>query len=61
MTSSISASVVVRPTLLAAIGDVAPPAWRGPAVGIYRLWLDSGYALGALMAGTLARWPTPLA
>ena len=44
----------VYPTLLAAIGDVAHPRWRGSAVGIYRLWRDSGYAVGALLAGTVA-------
>ena len=45
---------MVYPTLLAAIGDVAHPSWRGTAVGIYRLWRDSGYAVGALLAGALA-------
>ena len=42
---------MVYPTLLAAIGDVAHPAWRASAVGVYRLWRDSGYAVGALLAG----------
>jgi MFS family permease len=45
---------MVYPTLLAAVGDVAHPTWRGSAVGIYRLWRDSGYAVGALIAGVLA-------
>jgi MFS family permease len=44
----------VYPTLLAAIGDVAHPSWRASAVGIYRLWRDSGYAMGALIAGITA-------
>jgi MFS family permease len=47
-------TAMVYPTLLAAIGDVAHPRWRGSAVGIYRLWRDSGYAVGALLAGILA-------
>ena len=47
-------TAMVYPTLLAAIGDVAHPLWRGSAVGVYRLWRDSGYALGALLAGGLA-------
>jgi MFS family permease len=47
-------TALVYPTLLAAIGDVAHPSWRGSAVGAYRLWRDSGYAVGALLAGTLA-------
>jgi len=47
-------TAMVYPTLLAAIGDVAHPRWRGSAVGVYRLWRDSGYAVGALLAGFLA-------
>lgn len=47
-------TAMVYPTLLAAIGDVAAPAWRGSAMGVYRLWRDSGYAVGGLLAGTLA-------
>jgi MFS family permease len=47
-------TAMVYPTLLAAIGDVAHPAWRGSAVGVYRLWRDLGYAVGALVAGVAA-------
>jgi len=47
-------TAMVYPTLLAAVGDVAHPRWRASAVGVYRLWRDSGYALGALLAGALA-------
>jgi MFS family permease len=47
-------TAMVYPTLLAAIGDVAQPAWRASAVGIYRLWRDLGYAVGALLAGFAA-------
>jgi MFS family permease len=47
-------TAMVYPTLLAAIGDVAHPRWRGSAIGMYRLWRDSGYAVGALLAGALA-------
>ena len=47
-------TAMVYPTLLAAVGDVAHPAWRASAVGVYRLWRDGGYAIGALLAGTLA-------
>jgi MFS family permease len=47
-------TAMVYPTLLAAIGDVAHPAWRSSAVGIYRLWRDSGYAAGAILAGLIA-------
>ena len=47
-------TAMVYPTLLAAIGDVALPAWRASAVGVYRLWRDLGYAVGALLAGITA-------
>jgi MFS family permease len=47
-------TAMVYPTLLAAVGDVAHPRWRGSAVGVYRFWRDSGYAVGALLTGALA-------
>lgn len=47
-------TAMVYPTLLAAIGDVAHPSWRASAVGVYRLWRDLGYAVGALLAGFTA-------
>jgi MFS family permease len=47
-------TAMVYPTLLAAIGDVAHPSWRASAVGVYRLWRDLGYAVGALLSGVVA-------
>jgi MFS family permease len=47
-------TAMVYPTLLAAIGDVAGPSWRASAVGVYRLWRDLGYAIGAVLAGVTA-------
>jgi MFS family permease len=47
-------TAMVYPTLLAAIGDVAHPTWRARSVGIYRLWRDSGFAVGALLSGLIA-------
>ncbi len=47
-------TAMVYPTLLAAIGDVAHPSWRASSVGVYRLWRDMGYAVGALLAGVVA-------
>ena len=47
-------TAMVYPTLLATIGDVAHPAWRARSVGVYRLWRDGGFAVGALVAGLLA-------
>lgn len=47
-------TAMVYPTLLAAVGDVAHPSWRARSVGVYRLWRDAGFAVGALLAGVLA-------
>jgi MFS family permease len=47
-------TAMVYPTLLAAIADVAHPTWRASAVGVYRLWRDLGYAVGAVIAGVTA-------
>jgi MFS family permease len=47
-------TAMAYPTLIAAIGDVAHPTWRASAVGVYRLWRDLGFAVGAVLAGVLA-------
>jgi len=47
-------TAMVYPTLLAVIGDVAHPTWRASSVGVYRLWRDGGFAVGALLAGAIA-------
>jgi MFS family permease len=47
-------TAMVYPTLLAAISDVAHPAWRASSVGVYRLWRDLGYAFGAILSGVIA-------
>ena len=47
-------TAMVYPTLLAAIGDVAHPSWRARSVGVYRLWRDGGFAVGAILAGVVA-------
>jgi MFS family permease len=47
-------TAMAYPTLLAAIGDVAHPAWRASAVGVYRLWRDAGFVAGALLSGVIA-------
>jgi predicted MFS family arabinose efflux permease len=47
-------TAMVYPTLLAAISDVAHPAWRASTMGVYRFWRDLGYAVGALLSGIVA-------
>jgi MFS family permease len=47
-------TALVYPTLIAAMSDAVSPIERAPVVGVYRFWRDSGYALGALIAGAVA-------
>lgn len=47
-------TAMVYPTLQASVSDAAEPSWRASALGVYRLWRDSGYAFGALFAGIAA-------
>jgi MFS family permease len=47
-------TALVYPTLIAAISDAVAPVARAPIVGVYRFWRDTGYALGALIAGATA-------
>jgi MFS family permease len=47
-------TALAYPTLLAVVGDVSHPIWRVRAVGVYRLWRDGGFAVGALLAGLIA-------
>jgi MFS family permease len=47
-------TAMVYPTLLAAISDVAHPSWRARSVGVYRLWRDAGFVVGAVLAGLVA-------
>lgn len=54
-------TALVYPTLLAAVGDVAHPSWRASAVGVYRLWRDAGFAVGALVTGIIADLINPAA
>jgi MFS family permease len=47
-------TAAVYPTLLAVVSDVAHPTWRASAIGVYRLWRDAGYVVGALAGGAIA-------
>lgn len=47
-------TALVYPTLIAAVGDAAHPSWRATAVGVYRLWRDTGYVVGGLLGGLVA-------
>jgi MFS family permease len=47
-------TAVVYPTFLAAIADNTHPSQRAQSIGVYRLWRDLGYAVGAILTGILA-------
>lgn len=47
-------TAIVYPTFLAAIANYAHPQQRAESIGIFRLWRDLGYAVGALLTGILA-------
>ena len=45
---------LLYPTLIAAVGDISHPDWRGSSLGVYRFWRDLGYGIGALLLGVIA-------
>jgi MFS family permease len=47
---------LLYPNLSAAVADLAAPAWRGTALGVYRFWRDLGYGIGALGLGLAAHF-----
>lgn len=47
-------TAMVYPTFLATIADNTHPQDRAKSIGIFRLWRDLGYAIGAILTGLLA-------
>ncbi len=47
-------TALVYPTFLAAIADFTNPKQRAESVGVFRLWRDLGYAIGAILTGLMA-------
>ncbi len=47
-------TALVYPTLIAAVSDVVQPRDRAVVVGVYRFWRDTGFVVGALLAGFAA-------
>ncbi len=45
---------MVYPTFLATIAENTNPSDRAKSIGIFRLWRDLGYAIGALLTGIVA-------
>ncbi len=49
-------TAMVYPTFLSAIATHTHPLDRAKSLGIFRLWRDSGYSVGALLTGVLSTY-----
>ena len=47
-------TALVYPTFLSAIADATKPNQRAESIGVFRLWRDLGYAIGAILSGIIA-------
>ena len=47
-------TALVYPTFLATIAQVTQPIQRAESIGVFRLWRDLGYAIGAILSGLTA-------
>lgn len=47
-------TALVYPTFLAAVAEFTNPSQRAESIGIFRLWRDLGYAVGAVLTGVIA-------
>ena len=47
-------TAMVYPTFLATVAENTNPADRAKSIGIFRLWRDLGYAIGAILTGIIA-------
>lgn len=47
-------TAMVYPTFLATVAENTNPTDRAKSIGIFRLWRDLGYAVGAIMTGLIA-------
>ncbi|MFC7198328.1 MFS transporter [Halospeciosus flavus] len=42
---------LLYPNLMTVPGDAAHPTWRATGMGVYRMWRDTGYGVGAILIG----------
>ncbi len=47
-------TALVYPTFLSAIAEATQPGQRAESIGVFRLWRDMGYAIGAIISGIIA-------
>jgi MFS family permease len=49
-------TAMVYPTFLATVAENTNPQDRAKSIGIFRLWRDLGYAIGAILTGLISDW-----
>ena len=49
-------TAMVYPTFLATVAENTHPQDRAKSIGVFRLWRDLGYAIGAIITGIIADW-----
>jgi MFS family permease len=42
---------LLYPNLMTVPGDACHPSWRATGMGVYRMWRDAGYGVGAIVIG----------
>jgi len=47
-------TAMVYPNFISAIADSTHPSQRAESIGVFRMWRDLGYAIGALLTGIVA-------
>ena len=50
---------LLYPNLMTVPGDAAHPTWRSAGMGVYRMWRDSGYGVGAILIGLAMEFVAP--
>jgi predicted MFS family arabinose efflux permease len=49
-------TALVYPNFLTVVAESTHPSQRAESVSIFRFWRDSGYVIGAILAGILSDW-----
>ncbi|WP_049979943.1 MFS transporter [Halolamina rubra] len=50
---------LLYPNLMTVPSDAAHPTWRSAGMGVYRMWRDSGYGVGAILIGLTMQFVSP--
>jgi len=49
---------LLYPNLMTVPGDACHPSWRAAGMGVYRMWRDAGYGVGAIVIGLVMEFAT---